>query len=175
VNRLRLLAPRDVPALGRFLEDALWHAPSAVYLPEELGPDFEGVAETLREATRHGAELCFVVPDPGAGSILALARVVPREFLRAAHIGTLELLVSPAWRRRGLGGKVLRALLAHPAIRARFLRLELASARSDAGLMALLGASPGWEVARVEIDGVRLDGRFGDAVVWVSDVPAESP
>ncbi len=166
----------DARPLGRVIRSALEDAPSSPFEADELESDPALLGEDLVLGALDGSELLFCVEGPRA-ELAGCLRVVPREFLRAGHIGVVQLLLRPASRRRGLGRAALAALMGHRAVTSCVARLEVQVSRFDVAhmaLMAALGPEAGWRIERVEHAGVRRDGAFCDILTWVADVPRAS-
>lgn len=170
---IRAPSPSDAPGLGLMVFAGLFDAPSSPLVSAEAGDDLVEIGQSIVHGLVFGDELVFVGFDAGAPA--ALARIVPREFVHGAHIGTLQLLVSPSWRRRSIGTQMLCDVMARPEVRERFIRLEMAIAGHDVGSRALLRMcserfdGPRWELERLEHRAFHVDGGFVDVELWVRD------
>ncbi len=174
---VRAPGPSDAPGLGLAVFAALFDAPSSPLLPEELGDDLLAIGQELIDGAVFGDEVLLAAYD--AAAPVAVARVTPREFMRGAHIGTLQILVSPAWRRRGIGAQLLGAIVDHRDVRRRFERLEIHNAATDDASRTLLQQANAcnathhqWAIERLEKRAMRIDGVFVDVELWVRDLEA---
>ncbi len=171
---LRAATMADATALGRMILEGHVDAPSSPFEADELEPEPALLGGEFILAALDGSELLFRLDGP-RGELVGCVRVVPREFLRAGHVGSVQLLVRPAWRRRGLGRAALLGLMAHRAVTGRFERLEVQVTRADEPQMALLAAlatTQGWGVERVEVGAARLGEAFSDILTWATGVDA---
>lgn len=158
----------DAAKIGLLVSAGLTDAPSAPLDRDELGADLEQVGRDFISAHLFGNETTLLaeVGRHAAG----LARMVPREFARAAHVGTLQLLVAPTLRRQGVGRALLAAALDEAFGRRRFERVEMGIAANDPGLVHLVGA-PTWSIERVERQALCVYDEYVDVTVWVTDRP----
>ena len=169
---------QDATALGFMVYTALHQAPSAPVIANELGDDLLGLGHDLVHGATYGEERILVAL--AGGQPLGLVRVLPREFVRGAHIGIVQVLVSLVARKRGVGSSLMEALTRDPQTLGRFERLEVTMTAHDLGLHGLIAAfnrrdsGDLWCRERVEINGMRVDGTFDDVETWVIDL-ASSP
>lgn len=167
--RIRVPTFDDAPVIGMLVRSALHDAPSAPLDADELGDDLDQIGRDFVSAVAFGNEsLLFAELGRHAGGI---ARLVPREFVRGAHVATLQILVAQAMRGRGIGRRLRDAALSEGFERRRFERIEMAVASHDLGLERLVGAEEGraWALERVERRGMKVDGRWRDVAIWVTD------
>jgi len=164
--RIRFPSFDDSARLGLLVAAGLGDAPSAPLDRDELGSDLEQVGREFVSAHAFGNETLLVaeVGRHAAG----LVRIVPREFRRAAHVGTLQLLVAPTQRRQGVGRALLQAALEEAFQRRGFARIEAPVADHDVGLGRLFGP-PRWRVERVERGAIRWFDELHDIRIWVAD------
>lgn len=168
---LRALGSPDAEALHAHIvrcvgtTDQVLTAPGDVASVGVLREDFARVFEPLR-----GGLMLGVAAPEDRWVIRGSASLSVRRRLRTAHVGTVGMMLEPAWRGRGLGRVLLEALLAwareHPAL----CRVELeVLATNEPGLRLYRGC--GFEEeGRKRGAFRRADGRFVDAVqmsVWV--------
>jgi GNAT superfamily N-acetyltransferase len=155
--------------IGMLVRGALNDAPSAPIDPDELGNDLEQIGRDFVSAVSFGNETLLLgeIGRHAAG----IARLVPREFARGAHIATLQLLVSPALRGRGVGRALREAALSEAFSARGFERVEMAVAGHDLALERLVGVDGGcsWTLERVERRALRVDGRWRDFAIWVTE------
>lgn len=158
----------DAAKIGLLVSAGLADAPSAPLDRDELGSDLEQVGRDFVSAHLFGNEslLLAEIGRHAAG----LARLVPREFARAAHVGSLQLLVAPTHRGQGVGRALLSAALTDAWMRRRFERVEMAVAANDGGLSRLVGP-PSWVVGRLERAALCVLGEYHDVTIWVTDRP----
>jgi len=154
--------------IGLLVSSGLTAAPSSPIDRDELGADLEQVGRDFISAHLFGNETTLLaeIGRHAAG----LARIVPREFQRAAHVGTLQLLVAPPHRRQGVGRALLATALDEAFTRRRFERIEMAVAATDLGLAHLVG-EPRWTVERVERQALCVWDEYIDVAVWVTERP----
>lgn len=170
-HNIRIREPTfdDALPLGMLVHSALAEAPSAPVDADELGADLEQVGRDFVSALSFGNEslLLAEIGRHGAG----IMRLVPREFARGAHIATMQLLVSPALRGRGVGRALRDAGLAEAFVTRRFERVEMAVASHDLALERLVASDGGhsWSLERVERRALRVGGRLRDWAIWVTD------
>ena len=101
--------------------------PDGATLACALGPDDAAAAADLLEGTywntgftraeivgAHGGSPAWVGARDGGGRLVASARAIGDGSKRA---WVYDVVVAPAWRRRGLGGALMRLLLDHPCVR----------------------------------------------------------
>ncbi|MCC6620164.1 MAG: GNAT family N-acetyltransferase [Deltaproteobacteria bacterium] len=164
--RLRFPSFEDSAKLGLLVAAALVDAPSAPIDRDELNADLEQVGREFVSAHLFGNETLLLaeVGRHAAG----IARLVPREFQRSAHVGTLQVLVTPTLRHRGVGRQLLAAALEEGFARRGFLRIETPVADHDLGMARLVGA-PRWHLERVERAALRVFDELHDIRVWVAD------
>lgn len=91
-------APGDAPAAAALLEGTYWNGD---FSPREL-------------AEAHLGAQAWVAARDGAGALVASARAISDG---AKHAWIYDVVVAPAWRRRGLGQALTRLVLDHPAVR----------------------------------------------------------
>lgn len=168
---LRIREPtfEDAPVIGMLVKSALYDAPSAPLDADELGDDLDQIGRDFVSAVAFGNEsLLFAELGRHAAGI---ARLVPREFVRGRHVATLQLLVAQSMRGRGIGRRLRDAALAEGFERRGFERIEMAVASHDLGLERLVGTDEhaAWTLERVERRGLRVDGRYRDVAIWVTD------
>lgn len=158
----------DAATIGLLIASALDHAPSAPIERDELGPDLEQVGRDFVAASLFGSEtlLLATLGRHAAGT----ARLIPREFVRARHIATLQILVAPALRGRGVGRRLRDAALAEAFERRHYERIEMLVANHDTGLARLV-AEHGWSLERIEQNGLLSEGALRDVAVWVAERP----
>ncbi len=169
--RVRLPTLEDAPIIGMLVSSALHDAPSAPLDADELGDDLEQVGRDFVSAMTFGNEtLLFAELGRHAAGI---ARLVPREFVRGSHVATLQLLVAPSMRGRGVGRALRDAGLEEGFGSRRFERIEMAIASHDLALERLVGSEEGchWTLERVERRSMKVDGRWRDLAIWVTDRP----
>lgn len=150
---IRQLGGEDAEAYVVLRREALLEAPLA--FASSPGDDFAATAEGVREHLRRAPEAVIFgafVPEL-AGS----AGIFRDRHLKAAHKAHLwGMYVTPAWRNRGIGAKLLEAAIAH----ARVLEVEwLHLGVSDATDAAKrLYERIGFETWGVEPDALRAGG-----------------
>lgn len=162
----RLAAETDAHALGVIVHEGLRSAPSADVDRRELASDPVKLGEQLLEAT----SVTLVVAELD-GELCGLARLVPREFARAQHIGDVQLLVLDTARRRGVGRALLRAVRRLVLERGEQQKLAVRAAADDVGLTWLL-ASEGWRLERRELGALRRNERLHDVKVFAAYLDA---
>lgn len=158
----------DAAKIGLLVSAGLADAPSAPLDRDELGGDLEQVGRDFVSAHLFGNET-VIIAELGRHAA-GLARLVPREFARAAHVGTLQILVAPTHRGQGVGRALLQTALDDGFGRRRFERIEMAVAQGDPGLERLVGP-PRWVRERVEQRGLHVLGEYLDVGIWVTDRP----
>ena len=156
----------DGARLGLLISAGLADAPSAPLDRDELGQDLEQVGRDFVSAHVFGSET-LIIAELGRHAV-GLARIVPREFVRAAHIGTLQLLVAPTHRRQGVGRFLLDTALGEAFGRRNFERIEMPIADHDLGTARLVGP-PRWTIERIERQSLQVFGDYHDVTVWVAD------
>jgi nitroimidazol reductase NimA-like FMN-containing flavoprotein (pyridoxamine 5'-phosphate oxidase superfamily)/ribosomal protein S18 acetylase RimI-like enzyme len=92
------LGPEDAPAAADLMEGTYWNV---------------GFTRAEIVAAHAGSPAWVGARDP-AGRLVASARAIGDGAKRA---WIYDVVVAPAWRRRGLGGALLRLLLDHPGVR----------------------------------------------------------
>jgi GNAT superfamily N-acetyltransferase len=167
--RVRAPATDDAMTIGMLVHGALFDAPSAPLDADELGDDLEQIGRDFISAVSFGNEslLLAEIGRHAAG----IVRLVPREFARGSHVATMQILVAPALRGRGVGRVLRDAGLAEGFSQRGFERIEMAVASHDLGLERLVGAEHGrtWTLERVERRALRIDGRWRDFAIWVTE------
>ncbi|MFO0745372.1 MAG: GNAT family N-acetyltransferase [Myxococcota bacterium] len=158
----------DAARIGLLVSSGLSDAPSAPIERDELGADLEQVGRDFVSAHLFGNETVLLA-DLGRHTA-GLARLVPREFVRAAHVGTLQILVAPNHRHQGVGRALLAAALADGFGRRRFERIEMAVAANDLALLRLTQA-PQWTLERLEHQSLCVYGDYVDVGIWVTERP----
>ena len=165
---IRIPTFEDAATIGLHIASALDHAPSAPIERDELGADLEQVGRDFVAASLFGSEtlLLATLGHHAAGT----ARLIPREFMRARHIATLQILVAPSLRGRGIGRRLRDAALTEAFERRRYERIEMLIANHDSALARLV-AGRGWSLERLEQHGLLSEGALRDVAVWVADRP----
>lgn len=163
---IRIPSFDDAATLGVLISSALARAPSAPIERDELGADLEQVGRDFVAASLFGNEtlLLAMLGRHPAGT----ARLIPREFVRARHIATLQILVAPSLRGRGVGRRLRDAALAEAFDRRHYERVEMVVANHDTGLARLVSGR-GWSLERIEQNGLYSEGALRDVAVWVAD------
>jgi hypothetical protein len=168
--RVRSLTFDDATTLGLLLRAGLSDAPSAPVEADELGDDLEQVGRDFISAMAFGNET-LLLAELGRHAA-GIARIIPREFSRGSHVGTLQILVAPTHRGRGIG-KLLRETSLFAGFEGRrFERIEMNVASHDLALERLIGGDTRrWILERAERRATLVGGRFRDVGVWVVDRP----
>jgi GNAT superfamily N-acetyltransferase len=164
--RIRVPSFDDAMTLGMLVHASLHDAPSAPVEPDELDGDLEQVGRDFISAMSYGSE-SLLYAEVGRNAA-GLARLVPREFVRGAHVATLQLLVAPTLRGRGVGRQLRDQALAEGFGPRRFERIEMAIASHDDALERMVGDG-GWSLERVERRAMKVGGRYRDVAIWVTD------
>lgn len=168
--RVRAPGFDDAMTLGLLMHAALEDAPSAPIEADELGDDLEQVGRDFVSAVVFGNE-SLLLAELGRHAA-GVVRLVPREFARGCHVATMQVLVAPTLRGRGVGTALREAGLAEGFGVRRFERIEMAIASHDVALERLIGSdSRRWSLERAERRALWLDGRWRDVGLWVVDRP----
>ncbi len=167
--KIRVPTFEDASVIGMLVRGALHDAPSAPLDADELGDDLEQIGRDFVSAVSFGNE-SLLMAEMGRHAA-GIARLVPREFVRGAHVATMQLLVAQALRGKGVGRALRDAGLAEGFGPRRFERIEMAVASHDLALERMVGAEEGrtWTLERVERRGMKVDGRWRDMAIWVID------
>ncbi len=151
--------------MGQLIVGACAQAPSATYEPDELGdPELLGM-DILRISEEFDQVLLL---GELHGALVAMTRVIPREFAYAAHVATVGIVVWPAWRGRGIGRAMLEETARRAFAKPDIERLEVRIAHDDWALRGLAEAT-GWVMERRERGALRRDGRALDLLIYVLD------
>ncbi len=167
--RVRQPTIDDALSIGMLVHVALSDAPSAPLDADELGDDLEQIGRDFVSAMSFGNE-SLLLAEVGRNAA-GVVRLVPREFVRGAHIATMQLLVAPTLRGRGVGRALRDAGLAEGFGGRRFERIEMAVASHDLALERLVGGDGArtWSLERVERRALKVDGRWRDYAIWVTE------
>lgn len=167
--RIRVPTFEDATTIGMLVRGALHDAPSAPLDADELGEDLEQIGRDFVSAVSFGNET-LLLAELGRHAA-GIVRLVPREFVRGMHVATMQLLVAQAMRGKGIGRALRDAGLTEGFGPRRFERVEMAVASHDLALERMVGAEEGrsWTLERVERRGMKVDGRWRDMAVWVTD------
>lgn len=167
--KIRVPTFDDAMVIGMLVRGALHDAPSAPLDADELGEDLEQVGRDFVSAVSFGGE-SLLLAELGRHAA-GIVRLVPREFQRGGHIATMQILVAQALRGRGVGRALRDAGLSEGFGARRFERIEMIVASHDLALERLVGSDEGrtWTLERVERRAMRVDGRWRDLAVWVTD------
>ncbi len=167
--KIRVPTFEDAAVIGMLVRGALHDAPSAPLDADELGEDLEQIGRDFVSAMSFGNET-LLLAELGRHAA-GIVRLVPREFIRGSHVATMQLLVAQAMRGRGVGRALRDAGLAEGFGQRRFERIEMAVASHDLALERMVGAEEGrsWTLERVERRGMKVDGRWRDMAIWVTD------
>lgn len=169
--KIRIPTYRDAMVLGMLLQSSLDDAPSSTLEAEELHEDCEEVGRAFVSSMLFGDDSLLVADF--LGRLLGIARLYPHEFARASHVATLQLLVSPNARRRGVGRCLLAAALEEAFQVRGYERVEIGVSTLDDGLEQLLAQTPvAWTLERVERAALHINGKDHDLGRWVTDSQA---
>ncbi len=153
--QIRILTAEDAPALFALRRGALLDSPSAFLASpgDDLAASEAAVSEMLKRAP---SSVVFGAVTPQLVGLLGLHRA---HQLKAAHkVNLWGMYVAPAWRRRGLGEKLLEAAIsyARSLVGVSTVRLSVSGSASAA---RQLYEKMGFQCWGEEPDALRIDGR----------------
>ncbi len=168
----RYAARSDADQLGALLTATVPLAGSALVTLDELALRPARLAARMVASTEHYDQLIVVavVGDVIAGA----ARVLAKEFVCAAHVGTCTLLVHPQFRELGIGADLLRLTEQAARTELDLERLEMRVCEGDRGL-ATVCERLSWRVERVEPGAVMRADTPLALITYATDLaPAEA-
>lgn len=162
---------QDVFELGLFMHRALEDAPSSQLEAGELNPDLEHMGQYVLAQSLFGNESQWLVER--GNQLLGLFRFLPKEFLRARHVGQARILVLREHRQEGIGAFLLKEGLERVFSMHGIERVEMQVADDDVALLALLASSSyPWRRERLATKALYVDGHYVDLGIWVTDAHA---
>lgn len=156
---IRRLGPEDAAKYQAQRLDALLNSPTAFSSSYEA----EAMLPLEAVAARLGPESGRVLFGAFAGAELAGSVAFGRETgIKLAHKGFIRAMnVVPAYRRRGIGRRLLEQVFAHARTQPGLRQLTLVVSASNPGALALY-ESLGFRVYGREPDALLIDGVFHD-------------
>jgi RimJ/RimL family protein N-acetyltransferase len=152
---VRILTPEDASDLFELRRDALLESPFAFLASPS--DDLASSEASVRELLKRGpTSVVFAAGAPRLVGMLGLHRALQ---LKAAHkVNLWGMFVAPAWRRRGVGQRLLEAALVHARTLPGVSTVRLSV--SDAAVAARqLYERVGFKTWGAEPDAMRIDGR----------------